>query len=118
MTRQALGIEEQPEYEEYPLYHACETCKGKGRVKTHSVVKEQEYAPCPKCQNSGWKQEIEMPEVTPQNWTPPPAPVPAPTGLPPAGWTPEPHRNGNDLHGRWPGHSNYGIPMANNGGVW
>lgn len=132
MTRQVLGMADQPEYRTNPEYTMCEVCDGLGMVLSGSKVANQEIQPCPKCKNSGFVHQFIPAQFEAPAWQPPPAPAftppnlaaaPGPNGdapsqLPPPGWTPEPNKNGNDGFGRWPGHSNYGIPIERTGGRW
>lgn len=132
MTRQVLGITDAPQYKTNPGFAICDTCDGLGSVLSGSKVANQETVPCPTCTNTGWKRVPVAPIYEAPAWTPPPAPQfaaptplypvtpegDAPVMLPPVNWTPEPNVNGNDSFGRWPGHSNYGIPLERTGGRW
>lgn len=132
MTRQVLGIADTPQYKDNPEFQMCEVCDGLGNVLSGSKVKEQLTVPCPKCTNKGFNRVPLIPVYEAPAWTPPPAPAFTPPGapagvspngdappmMPPTGWTPEPSVNGNDAYGRWPGHSNYGIPLERTGGRW
>lgn len=132
MTRQVLGIADAPEFVPNPEFAMCEVCDGQGFVLSGSKVAEQLTVPCPKCMAKGFNRVPLVPVYEAPAWTPPPAPAftpphlavavgpngEAPAQLPPVNWTPEPNTNGNDGYGRWPGHSNYGIPLERTGGRW
>lgn len=132
MTRQVLGIADAPTFKTNPAFAMCDVCDGFGAVLSGSKVANQETVPCPKCTNTGWMRVNVPPVYEAPAWTPPPAPAfsppnltvaPGPNGeapsqLPPPGWNPTPGQGGNDEYGRWPGHSNYGIPLERTGGRW
>ena len=49
-----LGITQPVEYEESEVYQQCPTCKGKGRLKTGSLVAGHESNLCPTCSETGF----------------------------------------------------------------
>jgi hypothetical protein len=108
----------------HPEYRACETCDGWGKIDSQSKATGQQEQPCPTCQDKGWIREfapppvptvaqlVPMPQFVP-NFAPPAPPEPAvDKQVPPTGWVMGPNVNGNDSHGRWPGHTRYGMDPA------
>ena len=103
-VRQLLGIEDEPEYESDEQAEVCSRCKGRGKLRTGSLVPEQITRVCPDCSGQGWKAHVVAP-ATPQVFTPaPPAPVP------------QPYTGGNgvafDAWQRPAGHPHFGRPPA------
>lgn len=110
----------------------CERCAGWGYLRTGSRNGENARKLCDDCTGKGYiTKPIPIPQpdytYTPQgvypsplngsgggqpSWTAPVEPAP------PSGWTPEPHKGGNDGWGRWPGHARYGIDPNAPGGQW
>ena len=109
MTRQVLGIEEEPEFLPNPEFVTCQTCAGLGHVLSGSRVRDQITVPCPKCTSKGF-------ERVPIAWTPPPAPALAAVPQPGPDWSQLPPGPA-DQWGRPAGHPHFGMDPAKIGMV-
>lgn len=96
----AVGAGDLEGYAEAPDAEPCSTCNARGKVRTGSLVPDQETKLCPDCQGQGWKHKTTAP---------PPAPLAAGEAHEPTGQVREAtHQNAPDFLGRPFGHPNYG----------
>ena len=109
MTRQVLGIEDEPEFLTNPEFIQCQTCAGLGHVLSGSKVRDQLTVPCPKCMSKGF-------ERVPLAWQPPPAPALAAVPPPAPDWSQLPPGPA-DQWGRPAGHPHFGMDPAKIGMV-
>lgn len=53
-ARLLLNIPVPTDYQESPVYRQCQSCSGKGSVRTGSLVPNNETAMCPECKGKGF----------------------------------------------------------------